>query len=146
MILARSSSEAAPLAAMASCFHLPITLPGALFPFAMASSPGTELAGPDVAYSPPWPPAMGWAAPRRSAPGAFPPAPSCRRPPDSTSSWLVGPSIPYRVVADGPTIEIADGWSVRPPPIDWWRPDQPTAKAVDRGRSNQPSARSCLLG
>ena len=48
-------------------------------------------------------------------------------------SWLVGPSIPYRLVAGGPTIEAADGRSVRPPPVDWRQPDQPTiGPAVSR--------------
>src|SRR5262245_11716546 len=47
MILARSSSEAPPLAAMASSFQRPIRRPGAFFSFAITLSHGTELAGPD---------------------------------------------------------------------------------------------------
>src|SRR5436305_9297295 len=51
-ILARSSSEAPALAAMASCFHRPIRRPGAFFSLAIAFSPESELAGPDIEYIP----------------------------------------------------------------------------------------------
>src|SRR5262249_43470373 len=77
-------------------------------------------AAPRAASTPSWP-ARAWQ--RRAGKGAGPSWP--RRP------FMVGRSgRPLRLVADGPTIEAADGWSVRPSPIDWRQLDQPTMEAV----------------